>query len=474
MEINRLKVALSMALVLPLTASASEDLPQILSYIPNCPPTIIKKVDNNDVIEANQIFSEKEIETLSAQVIQNKALSRGLLRLTENAKTLNADAVIINNLHTSHIDRYVRVYDEVVRPFVREVNQVHIRTSVDYIKLCDNDKTLSSNRTPYNNKGAQIVQSDVVISVDMQTNENILIEADNYEIPSPIITPSSAYGISIQDSESSLDSLGPASAQLLLSDGSKAFAYGRNLWFFVKKGKIDKITHNVNMLNSHGKNMIVYSENFDSNSWVIQEDIRYRENLTRVSLIFPEKEKHGDYYKVNNESNLYLKFETYNSSYQEEPEDLLNGFVVTSDNNLKPNTNIAFSQLDKFDLKSMFNPNKSSQYSVVNDQIFNKILLNDDGEWAIASNNLLFNIEGNNITKIRLTESLLEEQSEQQFLAILNKYNIPTNKADFIKRYPNIEDNFETLVLNSSDYSMEANFASYDDDAQLIELTIDY
>ncbi|MCT8987598.1 hypothetical protein [Shewanella phaeophyticola] len=78
------------------------------------------------------------------------------------------------------------------------------------------------------------------------------------------------------------------------------------------------------------------------------------------------------------------------------------------------------------------------------------------------------------VNSIKITESMFGAQTMSEFNAVLASYNLPAIKSQLLERYPNAEDNFDNIMLTKGTVMLSINFDSYDDDAQLIDLTLQF
>ncbi|WP_434930461.1 hypothetical protein ACRWQM_14635 [Shewanella sp. HL-SH5] len=118
--------------------------------------------------------------------------------------------------------------------------------------------------------------------------------------------------------------------------------------------------------------------------------------------------------------------------------------------------------------------NTEDMYQLDDQQRSNQVNLNADGVWVIANENLLLGVNDKGIVnRIRVTESIIKEQSKQDFNLVLARYNIPVLKSDLLKLYPNAEDNFDSVMVTKGTKLLFATFDSDEDNAQLIDIMIE-
>ena len=78
------------------------------------------------------------------------------------------------------------------------------------------------------------------------------------------------------------------------------------------------------------------------------------------------------------------------------------------------------------------------------------------------------------VNKIRLTESIIRDQSKPAFNQVLSGYNLPILKSEFLTLYPDAEDNLDTVMVFKGNKQLFATFDSYEDNAQLIDVVISF
>ena len=136
----------------------------------------------------------------------------------------------------------------------------------------------------------------------------------------------------------------------------------------------------------------------------------------------------------------------------------------------KPQVN--FANFANFDIAKIIALDHKLTYTL-QPQLMNQIQLNENGPKVIVNSNVLlgFNEQGT-INSLKVTESMFEPQDIDEFKKVLATYQIPTTKTAFLARYPDAEDNFDNVMITKGTILMSVNFDSYDDDAELIDLSI--
>ncbi|MBB1426920.1 hypothetical protein H5181_10640 [Shewanella sp. SG44-2] len=238
---------------------------------------------------------------------------------------------------------------------------------------------------------------------------------------------------------------------------------------------MSNITQNQGLFNSHGKNQIALSGNYDNENWSIAGKIKRGDELQKVKQSLSLKPQQDDYVSIGDNSKLVLNFESYKQRESTDAIYRLNGFSILPLVSVNHSEQVKFASFSNIDIAKIVALKDLQTYKLTLPQLVNQIQLNQDGPLVLINPNILLGIDNQGlVNKIKVTESVLGEQDINQFNQVLAQYDIPNTKSAFLDRYPNAEDNFDNILLNKDNISMSVNFDSYDDDAQLIELTLSF
>ncbi len=464
------KIFFILILILPFIIQAQIYTP-IYNFEPECESSVRIPIEQNKSyeIDDNDIGIEEPHTDEQNQIILQKYVLKSLVDTQLQAQGYDADGIIINNIISFHVNRDINISGELGIPFVRKVNEFRIVVSAELVKICEGNKKFSNVSTPYNSKGEQVGTDIVKVEFTVKGKDSIVDENDHIP-PASNVSIEGAYSVNIGESSTQLANLGQESARLKLIDGSLAYGYGRNLWYIVESDIVTHILQNVDILNNHGKNHILYSDNYDAKNWIINDGISFKDTYESISKKLELKEKNDRFYIKGDRSILYFTFEDYFSYDSHTTIKKLNGFTLSSIASSQFDKRIKFAQVSDLELKNVLNLSTRE----VRDNFQNFIYLNEKGPWSIINQNVMFNVDAGKVNKIKVTEAVSGNQSEQEFVNILNKFNIPLSKKEFLTRYPDISDEFDALSLTNEVYTLQAYFDSYEDDAQLIEMNIEY
>ncbi|GGQ29223.1 hypothetical protein [Shewanella litoralis] len=449
----------------------ANELPPILDFYPLCTPKTIDTANDKIVYDIDPSLLESSSDGVLSH--RDVYVQQALVEIQRKAAAAGADAVIVDRLTVGGIDRSIHLQHDSSR-VKSSTQQIHVITTVQYVNLCD-DTQLSSDPTPYNSEGKAVSYTQTTVKLTMPNEGNLLKKAQKHQAPDALITTGSAYGIHIGDSvDDLLPALGPHSIQLQLDNGATVYGYGRSLWFVIKDTRVAMITQDLGLLNGHGQNQIALSENYDSDNWVIENQVRYGDELNSVKTHLALK-KQGDVYSVaGKNSRLLLTFEDYNESLDNAAISRLNSFAImpftTTDEH-----QVNFGNFDNIDIATLLTLASKQAYTLQPQQLINQIQLTDSGPKVLVNSNVLLGFDRQGVVNsIKITESMLGKQTMSEFNAVLASYNLPTIKSELLARYPNAEDNFDNIMLTKGVVMLSINFDSYDDDAQLIDLTLHF
>ncbi|GAA0780078.1 MULTISPECIES: hypothetical protein [Pseudomonadati] len=450
--------------------TVAAELPTILDFLPICEPTVLSEF--NQEFSFSSDVDEDNPDKLGLEQFRELSINNVLLSAQENGKKSGAEAIIVEQLLVNSFARKLKTYSDSGKRLENEIRKFNITIKTKNISLCDN-KQLSNKSTPFNRHGKKIISTNVSIAMALPDSEKLIRQAQNHTPPKSSVSVNGAYEIILGDSFLKLtEKMGPESIKLLTDDDTKILGYGRSLWFHVKNDKVISIEKSNNILNSHGTNLIEFSENYDIDDWYIGS-VNYRDTYQKASKILDLVNSNNDIVVYGKQSQLLLNFESFKKDKSKEAELLLNGFTVLPLGGVKKSANLDFSATASIDISHAFFMDTQDVYQLNNQQRINQINLTEEGIWVIGNENLLFSVNDDGlVNKIRVTESIIRDQSKQEFNQVLSGYNIPMLKSEFLTLYPDAEDNFDTVMVFKGNKQLFATFDSYEDNAQLIDVVI--
>jgi hypothetical protein len=437
---------------------ANEALPPILDYQPLCSPILLDNISHN-----------KTYPIENGGIDHNQQLNQSLLQVRQQAKTAGADAVIINN----------------ISQFMTKKNKnqetVNITITADAITYCKEDQSLSTVNTPFNSAGKQIKTIEIAFTLPVSDQQTLERQAKKIDSVDPSITLTSAFGVTLgATAEQLLSKLGPPSAAFTLDDDTQAWVYGRNITLTLVNQKFVAASFGDVPLNASGKNQIEYTPNYDDITWNVLSKINYQNELTVA------KKEFGKSLIINNDKNyvlkgsaseLELKFEHFISTTNITPIAKLVGFTLTSNKQYQHDKSVRFAPIKTTQLQALFSkkttPLSSIDYIALDNQ--NTFNFTQTGKWHLLTKNILVQKNDEEIDHVKLLSGLTEEEEDaSSFAHVLNTLALPNTKADFMRQYPNAEDNFDSVLVSDEKVFIEAIFDSESHSAKLVELDIKY
>jgi hypothetical protein len=436
---------------------ANEALPPILDYQPLCSPTLLDNISHS-----------KTYLIENGDIDNNQWLNQSLLQVRQQAKTADADAVIINNI------------SQFMTKTKKNQESVNITITADAITYCKEDRNLSTVNTPFNSAGKQIKTIEIAFTIPVSDQRTLEQQAKNIASVDPSITLTSAFGVALgSTAEQLLAKLGPPSATFTLDDDTQAWIYGRNISFTLVKQKFVAANFGVVPLNTSGKNQIKYTPNYDDINWNVLSKIHYKNELSLALEKFGKgliKRDDSNYYLQDSGNELELRFERFISTTNITPIAKLIGFSLTSNKKYQHGKNVRFMPIQTSQLQALFSKDSSPLSAIHyikpnNENTFN---FTQTGKWHLLTNNILVQHNDEEIDHVKLLSGLTEEENATSFKHLLNTLALPSTKADFMGQYPNAEDNFDSILVSDEKVFIEAIFDSESDSAKLVELDIKY
>ena len=319
--------------------------------MPICEPTVLSEF--NQEFSFSSDVDKDNPDKLNFEKFREHSINNALLSAQENGKKSGAEAIIIEQLLVNSFARKLKKHSDSGKRIENEITKFNITIKTQNITLCDN-KQLSNKPTPFNRNGKKIISTNVSIATTLPDSETLIRQAQNHTPPKSTVTINSAYDVKLGDSLSTLtEKMGPESIKLLAYDDIQILGFGRSLWFHLKNNKVIAIEKNNNVLNSHGTNLIAFSDNYDIDDWYIGS-VNYRDSYQKASKILDLVNSNNDIVVYGKQSQLLLNFESFKKDKSKEAELLLNGFTVLPLGGVKKFANLDFSATASVDISHAF------------------------------------------------------------------------------------------------------------------------
>ena len=463
------------SLFLPSSYSYAVPDPLIVDYKPSCITqelgVIAVKTDDLEIsdLETNQ---------------QEKSLSLALTQVRQLAHDKGADAVII-----THVNHRVTNYKSRFKPtsddYIRKTLNTHIQAQA--FKMCADDRTLSAVAAPYNAQGLKVHKFSYEYTFDVgelspkspyQLAQKIALPPANVSISKGI------YGIKLGSTiQDVITTLGPASIEIKLERNQLVLGYGRNLWYLFNQDKLTVVSSRLDLLNNAGLNAIGFREGFDDIHWKVEGVAPQKSDINQVKLALASQQvqtKPNQLLVKDNQQDLLLEFETFHPEIASEPKHLLTHFTLSQKNSsLKENipANLTTSQEEWLFKHLALSAPSLLTLDELTSQVPLAIKINiasDDNFWWLVGNHILLRFNHQQLEQIKLTEPLLANASESAFNKSINSMKLPLDKQGMLTYFSDAIDNFEQVDIETDKFTIQAKYESYDDNAELYELAIQY
>ncbi|MGS0692545.1 hypothetical protein [Shewanella sp. 30m-9] len=462
-------------LLLPLSHGYAIPNPLIVDYKPSCIEkdlgVIAIKTEDLEILE-------------QGNNLQEKSLSLALMQIRQQAREIGADAVNITHVNhrvTNYSSRFKPASDE----YIRKMLNTHIQAQV--FKMCAENKTLSSLAAPYNANGYKVHKFSYEYTFDIEK----LSSKSPYKLarqiqlpPANVSIAEGVYGLKLGSHISHVvKTLGPASIEIQLENDRFVLGYGRKLWYLFNQDKLEVVSTKSELLNNTGLNTIGFREGFDDTQWKVEGVSAQKSDINQVKLALASKQvqvKTNQLLVEGNQQDLLLEFETFHPEMASEPKHLLTHFTLSQLNKTveigKP---AILTAPQKEWLFKRLAPNSSSHLTLdeLTSQIPLTIKINiaiDNNTWWLVGNHILLSFNNQRLEKVKLTEPLFSDVNENVFASSINALNLPIDKQGMLAYFSGAADNFEQVDIETEQFTIQAKYESYDDNAKLYELDIFY
>ncbi|WP_299010101.1 hypothetical protein [uncultured Shewanella sp.] len=353
--------------------------------------------------------------------------------------------------------------------------------------LCENDKSLSDERTIYNQDGYEIQIKEFKYTLDLSTvKPKTPIELANTIIlpPAHISFSTGVYGINLGTSTANTaEKLGPPSVIITLNNQEEMWGYGRNLWFTYSADKLTSISSEWSNLNSSGKNSIGFRSGFDDIHWLVDGVVPQNSQIEQVRNSLSQydiKESQTEIIITEKNRSLKLKFEVFHPEAKNKPELLLTHFTLTaSQHQTKKNTrppltpkqvhwfyeHLQPKNVEKLTLKSLLN--QIPQTSKIN-------IANDNMQWWLVGDNVFLQFDDNTLSQAHIKASIFKDSKNSPFLQSIKSLQLPLTKQGMLASYKNAIDNYDEIEVSQEHFNIIAKFESEMDNAAMYDLIFTY
>ncbi|WP_108946779.1 hypothetical protein [Shewanella halifaxensis] len=467
--ISRLVLFLFTAAI-PLQNQATE-VPIIFDYLPNCITKdlgvleVISQETESDIQQGNNLQKKERLNSIHLAI----------LALNKEAKQKGADAVIINNVN-HHITNYE---NNKKKQYTRIVANAFI--------MCTNDKTLSNKAAPYNAKGLQVTNYAYKLTFEPDSLEKTSAYdiAKTIKLPEEIVSISTgAFGVTIGSSfTETISKLGPPSIEIILDNNQILYGYGRRLWLTFKESSLINVTSKQTILSGAGLNTLGFRPEFDESLWKIDGVAAKKSDITTVKKVLKPTYLQHSSNKIlleTKDQELILDFNSVSSTTTYKNQLKLADFTLkTTDKAPQRKPKRLNKKHKKWLLDKLLSPNAAGQFTL--NELKQHIpfahklnIASDNDSWLLVGSNILVKFDKQTPKQVKISESLFADSNEQSFLSSINSLEIPLSKAEMLIQFSEAIDNFDIVDVETTEYTIQAKYDSYEDDSILYELEISY
>lgn len=378
--------------IIPCSAFASTSQVRVLNYYPACVEQTIDTIKSRENVRStNNVVTRDEQAQAAYQVIE---------KIKERAAAVGAEAVVLTA-------------KEFLTPAVgrsaKKNNPHHLLIfSAELLTLCADDKSLTTNITPYSENGEKQLQISIGTLVIAEKSfqlpggtENLLAEP---ELDSRQINlEDGVYGLALGSStEEVMRKFGLATSSFQFADGLQIDSYGRNHWLFFNDNQLVQVSTANPIFAKFFENYIPFRDNFDDQQWRVLDAIEKGDSKTRADQALSNKVLHHQDTQIDLHYD-YGKVEGFTLKQQ--------------DFELETGLGMRFSQAQYDWLEPLLERSNAGNQGVeqVKDNALGVIRFDANTEHYVYDTHLMLTMLNQSANKIVLSESfLLDKQASPQ------------------------------------------------------------
>lgn len=404
------------------TVRASDHLPAILDFYPNCSYQVI---DNFVVkVKTENPFADKTRLTL-------------LTKLRRKAKSLDADNILLIDkkvIKVKNTETYYGLDSAKVSKFV-------VSYTAELISTCESESHISQKATPYNHQGHQVKKGKVT-SITIQT-KIVFSPPQKAKLNHPVINNTELslvnglYGIEMGSSyQHVIDTFGDPSIVLSEFEDELTLGYGRKHWLHFQANKLVKVESQLPSLSATLLNKIPLRDFFDNVPWTIANQLVRHSTLADVKSVLAVEAD------LNEKKQLLLKgpksLLTLSFSYRRHTENnvkeyFLDGFSLQANDYTKPSHQVPHRRDGQFDTLALALPQlkqeKEASWKSLKTELgqpLGRITLSSNSYVDVYNSNLLIEIKSSELATIQLLEPLFNSRHT-------NEKSLPWFLGEFVQ-----------------------------------------
>ena len=458
----------------------AEELAIIANYKPNC---------INEQLTPISLTVNAEIDQYQEPIEESETFQDALKQLRQDAATQGADIILLTHVKNFISKKHKKSTKSKMKLSTQSQDTIALTTELNaqLFTLCENDKSLSDERTIYNQDGYEILTQQFKYTLDLSAvkPKTPIKLANTITLPPAHVSFSTGvYGISLgTNTANTAEKLGPPSIVIALNNQEEMWGYGRNLWFSYSADKLTSISSEWSNLNSSGKNSIGFRSGFDDIQWLIDGVVPQNSQIEQVRNSLSQydiKENRTEIIITEKNQSLKLKFEAFHPEAKNKPELLLTHFTLTaSQHKTKENTRPHLTPKQVHWLYEQLQPKNVEKLTLMSllNQIpqTNKInIANDDKQWWLVGDNVFLQFNDNTLSQAHIKESIFKDSKNSPFLQSINSLQLPLTKQGMLASYKDAIDNYNEIEVSRERFNMIAKFESETGDAAMYDLIFTY
>ncbi|WP_157826676.1 hypothetical protein [Colwellia sp. 12G3] len=401
LKIITLAYLFSSSLYIP-SVNATDNLPPILDYYPNCSYKIIE-------YHLAKVITEQPLAEQTALTL--------LTKLRRKAKDRGADALILINKDVNKAMSMDKFYGQNTANATKFI----VSYEAELIKGCKVVSRSETKATPYNHKGYQ-VKKGMSSSITIQTKV-VFTPPTKAKLNHPIITNNELslvngiYGINIGlEYQQVIDKFGEPSIVLSMTEGLIITGYGRSHWLHFQNNKLVKVQSKLSIVSPVLLNMVPLRDFFDKTPWVLATKIARQSSFLDVKTAMMMDMKLNSQKEVvikGKENSLILAFGYRQLSEDNDKNYFLEDFSLESNSYIETKSKVENKREGQFDSLRRIIANLNQGNSIdlgllksVLGQPFGRITVSATSYIDIYNENLLVEIKRAELVSIQLLDEL--------------------------------------------------------------------
>ncbi|MCZ4336124.1 hypothetical protein [Shewanella colwelliana] len=474
----QLSLSIAVSLLYTLLSHSNVMAAEIVDYKPNCIAQTIRPVSLSITSSKYQAPQKPE---------QSQAFKDALERLRQIADERGADTILLTDVRNSVINSS-KTSALSAHSDRKEIKTSQLRTHLQaqLFTQCADDKTFSAEAAPFSHDGYKLQRIEFEYTFEVPEIKSAANLAASIDLPPAVVSlETGVYGAQLGMSKAQvLALLGPASIEIPAQNHLTLWGYGRHIWLVFQSSTLISISSESDLLTAYGRNLIEFREGFDDTLWSVQNLLPQK-----ASRLDADKQldrwitrRTDDTLTLTGKGNqLALTFETFHPDSASDPQSLLTGFTLSE----AQSHSVKQPQTDRLNLaqKDWLMTHLAPQYHGKRPLLtqfqqqfphMTKLAISGSGEWWIIGNLLQVQFDDEQLRKTKLSQGVFQAISDKQFSEEVSSLAIPTLKQGLLAQYTDATDNFDAVDIYRDKFAIFAKYDSYDDDALLYEVEIDY